>query len=250
MPRRYENTVANILIVDDSSIMRRNLRSILQQDGHVVVGEASNGEEGLKLYDQFKPDLVTMDVTMPVMDGIAAVKRIMALHPEARIVVISAFDQRNMLFEAMENGAKHYMIKPITSDKLRSTIRTVLQGPPSETVNKEQALPADSSMSAEPFRIDNREGEFWFHIYARSAVALEGLHAALQGLLFIKPLTVTIMIAGPAPVTEGAWDSIQLIIDRIRGAGGRIRLGAEAAHTIDLRRMAPDVELLTGANGL
>jgi two-component system chemotaxis response regulator CheY len=121
--------MANILVVDDSAIMRKNLRNILTKAGYNVIAEATNGLEAYQAFEKHRPDLVTMDITMPVMDGIQAVKKIIGSFPEAKIVVISAFDQRSMLFEAMENGAKHYIIKPITADKLLGVISEMLSLP-------------------------------------------------------------------------------------------------------------------------
>lgn len=120
--------MANILIVDDSSIMRRNLRSMLTQAGHTVVAEASNGSQAYLQYAAHKPDLVTMDITMPIMNGIEAVKKIIADFPDASIIMISALDQKMMVFEALECGAKHYILKPITVSKILTTIEQVLEG--------------------------------------------------------------------------------------------------------------------------
>lgn len=119
--------MAKILIVDDSMIMRRNLKAILTQAGHSVIAEASNGKEAFIEYEKYMPDLVTMDITMPIMNGIEAVKKIISKSPEARIVMISALDQRSMVFEALENGAKHYIVKPIIPNNVLSVIGTVLE---------------------------------------------------------------------------------------------------------------------------
>ncbi len=118
--------MARVMIVDDSIIARRNLKVILTQAGHTIVAEASNGKEAMIEYDKYMPDLVTMDITMPILNGIDAVKGIIRKYPEARIVMISALDQRNMVFEALENGAQHYIIKPITSDNVLKVVETVL----------------------------------------------------------------------------------------------------------------------------
>ncbi len=118
--------VARILIVDDSMIMRRNLKTILIQAGHSIIAEASNGKEAFIEYEKHMPDLVTMDITMPIMNGIEAVKKIINKFPEAKIVMISALDQRNMVFEALENGAKHYVIKPIAPENVLAVLDSVL----------------------------------------------------------------------------------------------------------------------------
>lgn len=132
--------MAKILIVDDSMIMRRNLKAILVQAGHSVIAEASNGKEAFIEYEKHMPDLVTMDITMPIMNGIDAVKKIISSFPDARIVMISALDQRNMVFEALENGAKHYIVKPIAADNVLSVIHAVLE----EADGTEQTAASDS----------------------------------------------------------------------------------------------------------
>ncbi len=119
--------MARILIVDDSIIMRRNLNTILTQAGHSIIAEATNGKEAFIEYQKQMPDLVTMDITMPIMNGIEAVKNILNKFPEAKIIMISALDQRNMVFEALENGAKHYIIKPINPDNVLAVVNTVLE---------------------------------------------------------------------------------------------------------------------------
>ncbi len=118
--------MASVLVVDDSIIVRRNLKVILSQAGHRVVAEASNGKEAYGEYERHRPDIITMDITMPVMNGIESVKKIISAFPDARVVMISALDQRNMVFEALENGAKHYIIKPITPEKVLSVLDAVM----------------------------------------------------------------------------------------------------------------------------
>lgn len=121
--------MAKVLVVDDSSIMRRNLSTILQSAGHTIVAEAANGESGFKEYEKHKPDLVTMDITMPVMDGIGAVKKIIDYDPYAQIVVISALDQKFMVLTAIQNGARHYILKPFSSEKVIDVVNEVLNTP-------------------------------------------------------------------------------------------------------------------------
>lgn len=118
--------MARILIADDSVVARRNLRSILTKAGHTVVAEAGNGIEAFNEYAAHLPDLVTMDITMPVMDGIDAVKRIIKRYPQALIIVISALDQKMMVMNAITNGARHYIIKPYSPEKVLSSIDAVL----------------------------------------------------------------------------------------------------------------------------
>ncbi|WP_027087991.1 response regulator [Cohnella panacarvi] len=118
--------MAMIMIVDDSSIIRRSLREILEESGHEVVAEAQNGEEALELYRSHRIDLVTMDIQMPGKSGIEAVRTIKAFDPEARIVMISSVEQRNLIYEAIKLGAKHYIIKPFTREKVDEVMKSIL----------------------------------------------------------------------------------------------------------------------------
>lgn len=118
--------MARILIVDDSSVMRKNLYTILTQDGHEIVGEAADGNQADIMYAQLKPDLVTMDISMPKMNGVDAVAEIIKKDNNAKILMISALNQKQMVFEALKNGAKHYVIKPIDPDKLTAIVDEIL----------------------------------------------------------------------------------------------------------------------------
>mgnify|MGYP001015467932 FL=1 len=118
--------MANVLVVDDSIMIRKLIKTILENENHKVIAEASNGEEAYNMYTKFNPDLVTMDVSMPNVNGIIAVKKIINNYPEANIIMVSAISQRDMVFEALESGAKHYIIKPITREKIISVINEVL----------------------------------------------------------------------------------------------------------------------------
>jgi len=119
--------MARVLIVDDSTIMRRNLKTILVQAGHTVVGEAVNGGQAHLMYRTYVPDLVTMDITMPNVNGIEAVKIIRKDFPEAKIIMVSALDQRSMVLEALKEGAKHYIIKPIDPETVIKVVDKVLK---------------------------------------------------------------------------------------------------------------------------
>ena len=118
--------MAKVLVVDDSIMIRKLIKTILENENHEVIAEASNGEEAYNLFCQYKPDLVTMDVSMPHTNGIVAVKKIINNYPDANIIMVSAISQRDMVFEALESGAKHYIIKPITREKIISVINEVL----------------------------------------------------------------------------------------------------------------------------
>lgn len=112
-----------ILIVDDAMFMRGMLRGILEQNGYEVVGEASNGIEAIEKYKELKPDLVTMDITMPDMTGLVAVKAIREIDSDARVIMCSAMGQNTMVMEAMRNGALDFIIKPFQASAVLEALR-------------------------------------------------------------------------------------------------------------------------------
>ncbi len=130
--------MARILIVDDSKMMRRNLVKILTDAGHEVVAQAEDGSEACAAYAENRPDLVTMDINMPVMDGIEAVKRIIVDFPEAIIIMISAHNEQSRVYEAIKCGAKNYIVKPIRSGTVVATIEKALSkaGAPADVASE------------------------------------------------------------------------------------------------------------------
>ena len=111
--------VKRVLIVDDALIMRRRIREIAEAAGWVVAGEAKDGQEAVALFQQEHPDLVTLDIVMPRMDGVTALKGMIAADPNARVVMISAVDQKDKLTECIENGAIDFIVKPFDKSRLR-----------------------------------------------------------------------------------------------------------------------------------
>ena len=111
-----------ILITDDALFMRVTLKNILTRNGYEVVGEATNGLESVRLYDKLKPDLVTMDITMPHMDGICALKEIRAQDPEAVIVMCTSMGQKSMVVEAIQAGARDFIVKPFEPERVLEAI--------------------------------------------------------------------------------------------------------------------------------
>ncbi|WP_297637842.1 response regulator [uncultured Clostridium sp.] len=118
--------MAKVLIVDDAAFMRMMIKDILKKNKFDVVGEASNGEIAVDMYKQEKPDIVTMDITMPNMDGIEAVKRIKEFDPKAKIVMCSAMGQQSMVMDAIRAGAKDFIVKPFQAEKVLEVIKRVL----------------------------------------------------------------------------------------------------------------------------
>ena len=115
-----------VLIVDDTSYTRIVLRRILEPEGFTIVGEASDGLEAIDMYQKLKPMVVIMDIIMPEMDGIEALKRIRAKDPRANVVMCSSIGQEKMLARAISAGARDYIVKPPRSDRVISAIRAIL----------------------------------------------------------------------------------------------------------------------------
>jgi len=115
-----------VLIVDDAAFMRLTLKKILEKNGFEIAGEAENGDVGVKKYKELKPDVVTMDITMPIMDGVQALKKIRTFDPDARIVMISAVGQKPFIYEAVMSGAKSFIVKPFEEKHLVKVLSQVL----------------------------------------------------------------------------------------------------------------------------
>ena len=117
---------AKILIVDDAAFMRMMIKDILSKNGFDVVGEAANGEEAVEKYKELSPDLVTMDITMPEKDGIAALKDIKKINPAAKVIMCSAMGQQAMVIDAIQAGAKDFIVKPFQADRVLEAINKAL----------------------------------------------------------------------------------------------------------------------------
>ena len=115
-----------VLIVDDAAFMRMMLKDILEKNGFEVIGEAASGVKAVELYESLNPDVVTMDITMPDMDGIEAVKKIKAVDSSAKIIMCSAMGQQNMVMEAIQAGARDFIVKPFQGDRVVEAIKKVL----------------------------------------------------------------------------------------------------------------------------
>jgi two-component system chemotaxis response regulator CheY len=114
--------MAKVLIVDDAAFMRIVLRRMLEKNGYEIVGEAENGKDGVKKYMEIHPDIVTMDITMPEMTGIEALKSILNYDPNAKVVMISAMGQQQMVMEAIMAGAKSFIVKPFKEEHVILTL--------------------------------------------------------------------------------------------------------------------------------
>lgn len=118
--------MANLMIVDDAMFMRAAVKKIVEEAGQMVVCEAGTGMEAVEQYAAHKPDMVLMDITMPDMDGIEATRRIMEIDPDAKVIMVSAMGQMEMVVKAITAGAKDFIVKPVDTEKLKSCIRKYL----------------------------------------------------------------------------------------------------------------------------
>ncbi len=118
--------MAKILLVDDAAFMRMMLKDTLTKNGYDDVHEAADGVEACEKFEQLKPDLVIMDITMPNMTGLEALKEIMGKNPEAKIVMCSAMGQESMVFEAIKSGAKDFIVKPFKPDRILKTVASLV----------------------------------------------------------------------------------------------------------------------------
>ena len=116
-----------IMVVDDAAFMRMMLKDILTKNGFEIAGEAENGLRAIDRYKEVSPDLVLMDITMPELDGIGAVKQIKALDPNAKIIMCSAMGQQAMVLESIQAGARDFIVKPFQADRILEAVNKCLQ---------------------------------------------------------------------------------------------------------------------------
>ncbi|RKP54114.1 response regulator [Cohnella endophytica] len=118
--------MAKIMVVDDAAFMRMVLKNILTEGGHEIIAEAINGEDAVHHYLKCTPDLVTMDITMPEMDGIAALKELIKINPLVKVVMCSAMGQQGMVLEAIYSGAKDFVVKPFQKERVLESVMKAL----------------------------------------------------------------------------------------------------------------------------
>ena len=118
--------MARILVVDDAAFMRKMVTDALTKGGHEVIGEAGNGTEAVEQYQSLKPDLTTLDITMPEKDGLSALKDIIALDPSAKVIMCSALGQESKVLESIKLGAKDFVVKPFQADRVIDAVGKAL----------------------------------------------------------------------------------------------------------------------------
>lgn len=127
-----------ILVVDDAKVIRMVIKRLLTLHGYEVAGEAGNGREAVEKYKELRPDAVTMDIIMPEVDGIQGLKDILAFDKQAKVIMISAIDQRDSLTDAIRNGATDYVVKPFEDDRMISTLKNIFHEDQKDAVGNGQ----------------------------------------------------------------------------------------------------------------
>lgn len=125
---KTEGKTFRCVIADDSAFARKNIAGVVARLGGTVVGEAVNGKEAVDLYDRLRPDLVLLDITMPLQNGVDALRQIMEKDQTARIVVVSSIGHKEMIWKAITLGAKHFITKPFDQDYVGTIIKSVIEG--------------------------------------------------------------------------------------------------------------------------
>lgn len=212
-----------ILIVDDSNFMRKNLTQLFTQLGHEVVGEAANGLEAYDHYGLLKPDLVTMDVTMPKMEGVEAVKKIIGTYPNAKIIMISSQSQKNTVYDAIKAGALTFLAKPV---KAENVIKALKRFFPEE-------VPVDEKKASEfkdiSFKIDLKDDAFTVTISNDSeGHPITSLHKAVNGLSFISPLNVVFNYEKVEKMPKVILEMVVANFKRVKEAGGTANIVSNA----------------------
>lgn len=117
-----------VLVVDDAVFMRTVLKKMLEEEGMEIVGEAGNGEDAILKAKELKPDVITLDITMPVMDGLVALEKILEVSPNSRVIMCSAMGQQAMVVDAIKAGAKDFVVKPFQKPRVIEAIENALKG--------------------------------------------------------------------------------------------------------------------------
>lgn len=118
--------MARLLVVDDAAFMRMTIKKMVEAHGHTVVAEAENGVEAVRKFAETKPDIVLLDITMPEMDGVSALKRIKEVEPAAKVIICSAMGQQAMVAQTIQGGAKDFVVKPFEESRLIAAIDRVI----------------------------------------------------------------------------------------------------------------------------
>jgi YesN/AraC family two-component response regulator len=212
-----------ILIVDDSNFMRKNLGQMFSQLGHEVVGEAGNGVEAYHAYCKLKPDLLTMDVTMPKMEGTEAVKNIIADFPDAKIIMISALSQKDIVYDAITAGALTFLAKPVKAENVVKALRKIF---PIEKLVSETQFDQFKHIF---FKIQLKEEVFNIVISDETdGHPITSLPKAMDGILMVTPLKVVIDYGRMEKLPKEILEMVVTDFKKIKEIGGSVEIISHA----------------------
>lgn len=230
--------MSTVLIVDDSSMARRNLKNILISAGHTVLAEATNGVQAFVEYENHKPDFVTMDITMPILNGIDAAKKILNSYPDAKIIIVSALNQKLMILEALQNGAKHYIVKPFSYEKVIEVVNEVLNISckleqsninPTSNHKKQNLTPpvfpvqqtTPDGKVLRPFFIESKDGISVINISkCMCQKNISALKLGVQRISLMKPVKVVFNFGDIEIIEDDTFNSITEIFNSILNLEG------------------------------
>jgi len=228
--------MARVLIVDDSVVARKNLHQILTELGHAVVGEAENGAQAFLQYGRLKPNIATMDVSMPGMSGGDTVAKILASYPDAKIIVVSALSDRQVIIDALGKGARHFLIKPIAAEKLAEVIGIVLsqkfsRDQHTQMVNKLREKYTSESKNLEkaievnpPFKLEERDGVVLVSIFPHITISnVEVLTHELEQFLIQPEPKMIINFADTEKLSLELLMEIEKLIKTVESQRGRVK---------------------------
>lgn len=222
--------MAHVLVVDDALMMRKTIETFLVKAGHKVE-EAVNGKQAVDIYKRQRPDLVTMDITMPEMDGIEALGQIITFDPQARVIMVSALGQKHKVFDALQKGAKGYILKPFTEEKLLSIINELWGA----TAYQQKEISADltgmNSFETRPltakmaFSLGNREGRVSIAVVREfSAADYNDMAQAIKNVRQGRPTVITIDFTSAKVLNNKTAAAYKMIIEESIAAGDKLRL--------------------------
>jgi two-component system chemotaxis response regulator CheY len=226
----WRRKVARILIVEDSNFIRSKIRDAVTQGGHTVVGEAENGVHAINMYAVIKPDIVTMDITMPILDGLETLKKIMKLDSDCNVIMVSAMGQQMIVVNAIKLGAKHFIVKPIIYPELLRVIDEVIEHKAAATKNKPSSFSSDTS----EIKIHNITGTFIIDFpQPVSDKAMHKFITVVEGLLYIEPLKLVIDFKNIEYIDPAKLQEINNVIADVRNKGGEVTIYSQSNKFID-----------------
>ncbi len=222
--------MAKVLVVDDSRTMLLIMHKLLEELGHTVVAEAANGREAIAAYETHSPDLVTMDITMPVMDGVSAVRLIVKRHPDAKIIMVSAYGHSKMVLNAISMGAKHFLVKPIVAERARKVIDEVLSDSGSSAASDLDAL------KTAPFSIEKRSAGFVVRVKKElDKTGAADLQQALEDLNAMDNLKIILLFPDQVDYSPPISARIYAAVKKLQRSGAQVSI--QTADTVFKARL-------------